>query len=297
MDTRGQGDQYGCGGDTPDPPAGLTLGGPGPITRGILEPRDYYYRRLITDAVRATEAARVLPGADPDRVVVTGNSQGGGLALAVAGLVPALAAAVVTAPLMCDVRQAVSLADAGPYTELVTYLAVHRDAEERVFHTLSYVDSVLLARRACAPLHLGVGLRDNVCPPSTAYAAFDAYGETHPDRPRPGRARLPLQRATRAARPSTSAANSSGSSPSWLLSTHPRHPLHAAQGTSFYTCRTHSDACGTTFLARLGAPSARRRRGTGPARRSANVMTWCRTSTLPGGGCAASTWCRPSPPR
>jgi cephalosporin-C deacetylase len=183
MDTRGQGDQYGCGGDTPDPPAGMTLGGPGPITRGILEPRDYYYRRLVTDAVRATEAARVLPGADAGRVVVTGNSQGGGLALAVAGLVPDLAAAVVTAPLLCDIRQAVSRADAGPYTELITYLAVHRDADERVFHTLSYVDGALLARRACAPLHLGIGLRDNVCPPSTAYAAFDRYGETQAVRP------------------------------------------------------------------------------------------------------------------
>jgi cephalosporin-C deacetylase len=115
--------------------------------------------------------------------MVTGNSQGGGLALAVAGLVPDLAAAVVTAPLMCDVRRAVSLADAGPYTELVTYLAVHRDAADRVFRTLSYVDSALLARRACAPLHLGVGLRDNVCPPTTAYAAFDGYGETQAVRP------------------------------------------------------------------------------------------------------------------
>jgi cephalosporin-C deacetylase len=183
MDTRGQGDQYGCGGDTPDPPGGATLGGPGPMTRGILEPRDYYYRRLITDAVRATEAVRALPGVDPDQVVVTGNSQGGGLALAVAGLVPELAAAVVTAPLMCDIRRAVSLADAGPYIELVTYLAVHRDAVERAFDTLSYVDGVMFARRARAPLHLGVGLRDNVCPPGTAYAAFDRYGETQAVRP------------------------------------------------------------------------------------------------------------------
>jgi cephalosporin-C deacetylase len=114
MDTRGQGDQYGCGGDTPDPPGGATLGGPGPMTRGILEPRDYYYRRLITDAVRATEAVRALPGVDPDRVVVTGNSQGGGLALAVAGLVPELVAAMVTAPLMCDIRRAVSWPTPGP---------------------------------------------------------------------------------------------------------------------------------------------------------------------------------------
>jgi cephalosporin-C deacetylase len=176
MDTRGQGDQYGCGGDTPDPPAGTTLGGPGPITRGILDPHDYYYRRLITDAVRATEAVRALPGVDPERVVVTGNSQGGGLALAVAGLVADLAAAVITAPLLCHLRRALELTDTAPYGELVTYLSVHRDAADAVYRTLSYVDGVMFARRAVAPLHLGVGLRDNVCPPSTAYAAANQYG-------------------------------------------------------------------------------------------------------------------------
>jgi cephalosporin-C deacetylase len=45
-----------------------------------------------------------------------------------------------------------------------------------VRRTLSYVDGVLFARRATAPAHFGVGLRDNVCPPSTAYAAYNHYG-------------------------------------------------------------------------------------------------------------------------
>src|SRR5690242_1465042 len=61
MDVRGQGDQYGTGGDTPDPHP-TPAGGPGPITRGILSPEDYYYRRLITDAARAVDAVRALPG-------------------------------------------------------------------------------------------------------------------------------------------------------------------------------------------------------------------------------------------
>jgi cephalosporin-C deacetylase len=175
MDARGQGDQYGSGGDTPDPHGGAP-GGPGAITRGILAPEDYYYRRLITDAVRAVQAVRALPGVDPARVVATGNSQGGGLALAVAGLVPDLAAALVTAPLMCHLRRALDLTQAAPYGEIATYLSVHRGATEAVYRTLSYVDGVAFARRGRAPLHLGVGLRDPVCPPSTAYAALNQYG-------------------------------------------------------------------------------------------------------------------------
>lgn len=179
MDSRGQGDQYGNGGDTPDPRA-TALGGPGVVARGILDPRDYYYRRLITDAVRAVAALRALPGADPARVTALGNSQGGGLALAVAGLVPDLAALLISAPFLCHIQRALDITDQEPYGDVVRYLAVHREAEEQVRTTLSYVDGVNFARRASAPVHVGVGLRDTVCPPSTVFAAYNQYGAQAP---------------------------------------------------------------------------------------------------------------------
>lgn len=174
MDTRGQGDLYGNGGDTPDPHT--AAGGPGHAARGIRDPRAYYYRRLITDAVRAAEAARALPGVDPGRVAAVGNSQGGGLALAVAGLDPGLAAVLPSAPFLCHLQRAIEITDAPPYGEIAGYLAVHREAEESVRRTLSYVDGVCFARRAVAPAHFGAGLRDTVCPPSTVYAAYNQYG-------------------------------------------------------------------------------------------------------------------------
>ncbi|MGW7213745.1 acetylxylan esterase [Streptomyces collinus] len=176
MDNRGQGDQYGCGGDTPDLHA-VAPGGPGPAVRGLLSAADYHYRRLITDAVRAVAAVRGLPGVDPARTVAVGNSQGGGLALAVAGLVPDLAAVLVTAPLLCGIRRALDLTDAGPYGEIAAYLSVHRGAEHAAHRTLSYVEGVSFARRAQAPAHFGVGLRDTVCPPSGTYAAFNRYAD------------------------------------------------------------------------------------------------------------------------
>ncbi|WP_020133803.1 acetylxylan esterase [Streptomyces sp. 351MFTsu5.1] len=176
MDNRGQGDQYGNGGATPDPHA-LAPGGPGPAARGLLDPRDYHYRRLITDAVRAVAAVRALPGVAGDRVAAVGNSQGGGLALAVAGLVPDLAAVLVTAPFLCGIRRALDLTDASPYGEISAYLSVHRGAEEAAYRTLSYMEGISFARRAFAPAHFGVGLRDTVCPPSGAYAACNRYGE------------------------------------------------------------------------------------------------------------------------
>jgi cephalosporin-C deacetylase len=184
MDNRGQGDQYGNGGDTPDPQAGAAPGGPGAATRGLLAPHDHHYRRLITDAVRAVSAVRALPGVAGDRVTAVGNSQGGGLALAVAGLVPDLAAVLVTAPFLCGIRRALDLTDAAPYGEISAYLAVHRDAERAAYHTLSYLEGVSFARRAHAPAHFGVGLRDTVCPPSGAYGAFNRYAELSGAEPR-----------------------------------------------------------------------------------------------------------------
>src|SRR5262245_34794208 len=50
LDTRGQGSAGGNGGDTPDP-VGAAPAFPGFMTRGILDPAEYYYRRLFTDAV------------------------------------------------------------------------------------------------------------------------------------------------------------------------------------------------------------------------------------------------------
>lgn len=173
MDLRGQGAGHRSG-DTPDP----GVSGPhfgGHLTLGIDSPETYYYRRLFTDAVLAVDAAKHLPGADPTRVLVTGTSQGGGIALAVAGLRDDLTAVMTDVPFLCDIPRAVAVAGTGPYLELATYLGSHRGQTATVFETLSYFDGAVLAGRAHAPALFSAALMDTVCPPSTVYAAFNAY--------------------------------------------------------------------------------------------------------------------------
>jgi len=174
MDTRGQGSGWGSGGETSDP-HGTGPSSNGFMTRGIEDPADYYYRRVFTDAVRAVDAARALPGIDASLVAVTGTSQGGGIALAAAGLCDGLIAAMPDVPFLCHYERAVGLTDRDPYHEVVRYLSVHRGAQERVFETLSYFDGANMARRATAPGLFSVALLDPVCPPSTVYAAFNRY--------------------------------------------------------------------------------------------------------------------------
>ena len=186
MDSRGQGSQYGSGGHTPDP-HGSGPAGPGFVTRGIGDVRTAYLTRLVTDAVRAVDAVRALPGVDPARVAVVGNSQGGGLAIAAAGLLPDLAAAMVSSPFLCHVRRATDITDADPYGELVRHLAVHRGDADAAFRTLSYLDGMHLGRRAQAPTLFATGLRDTICPPSTVFAAYNHYGALAAERGAAGR--------------------------------------------------------------------------------------------------------------
>lgn len=175
MDTRGQGSNGYLVGDTPDPHQGGAPQTPGFMTRGITAPDQFYYRRVFTDAVRAVDAARAHPRVDPDRVAVGGGSQGGGITLAAAGLTDGLAAAMPDVPFLCHYRRATEITDAAPYAELVTYCKTHRDQTEQVFTTLAYFDGVNFAARASAPALFSVGLMDDVCPPSTVYAAYNHY--------------------------------------------------------------------------------------------------------------------------
>ena len=117
---------------------------------------------------------------DAARLGVTGGSQGGGLALAVSGLsgmglAPELKLCLTDVPFLCHYRRATTLTDAFPYAEIAAFCKTHRDKVEAVFRTLSYFDGVNFAAQAQASALFSVGLMDEVCPPSTVYAAFNHY--------------------------------------------------------------------------------------------------------------------------
>ncbi|WP_322921710.1 acetylxylan esterase [Nocardioides renjunii] len=174
VDTRGQGSGWTTGATADSGPSGPSQ--PGFLTRGIEAPETYYYRRAYADACRAVEVLRGHPAVDARRVVAAGASQGGALALAVAALVPdAVAAVLCDVPFLCDVRRAAAIAQSDPYLELVRYLAAHRDRVEQAFATLAYFDGAVLARLATAPALFSVAMMDQVCPPTTVFAAYNAY--------------------------------------------------------------------------------------------------------------------------
>ncbi|MCA9257106.1 MAG: acetylxylan esterase [Phycisphaerales bacterium] len=173
MDSRGQGASWSPG-KTPDPHGDSAPHVPGFLTRGILRPDDYYYRRVITDAVRAIDAAKAHEGVDTNRIALAGASQGGGLAVAAAALAGASVSVLLSdVPFPCHFRRAVNITDKAPFAEIVTYLSCHPDQQSRVFETLSYFDACNFARRVRVDSFFSVGMMDQVCPPSTVFAAYN----------------------------------------------------------------------------------------------------------------------------
>jgi cephalosporin-C deacetylase len=185
MDSRGQGGRW-ASGATPDGATGTGPENSLVMTRGITSPEDYYYTRMFTDAARAVDTAIELAGAAPGTapagtapgagagIAVTGGSQGGALALAAAALRPdAVRVCHADVPFLCDIQRAITLAPHAPYTEIPEFLAKNVQLIEPTLNTLRYIDCALLARRITAATLMSVGLMDDICPPSTVFAAYN----------------------------------------------------------------------------------------------------------------------------
>ncbi|GAB3597065.1 acetylxylan esterase [Microbacterium tumbae] len=173
MDSRGQGS--GSSASATADPVGTGPRIAGQMSSGIEEAHSYYYRRIFTDAALAVDAVRSHPAVDAAKVVVSGISQGGGIAVAAAALSEGLAGAMIDVPFLSHFRRALQITDASPYNELARYLQTRRGEEEDVFRVLSYFDGLNFAARATTRALYSVALCDAVCPPSTVFAQFNHY--------------------------------------------------------------------------------------------------------------------------
>ena len=176
MDVRGQGAEGGNGASTADP-IGSTPHADGFLTMGILDKKDYYYRRVFIDALKSVQAAK--EHTLTNKIVINGGSQGGGISLAVLGLASfteiKIEAAMIDVPFLCDYKRACTMTDTLPYNEIVRFCKTNRMYEKKAFETLSYFDGTLFAKRSKVTALFSVGLMDIICPPSTIFAAYNNY--------------------------------------------------------------------------------------------------------------------------
>lgn len=150
----------------------------GHIIRGLGDaPDKLLFRQIYLDGAQLAGLLMAMPEVDPARVGATGGSQGGGLTLACAALEPRIARAAAVYPFLCDFQRVweMDLA-ANAYEELRWFFRAFDPLHEReteLFTRLGYIDCQHLAPRIRARVQMHVGLMDQVCPPSTQFAAYN----------------------------------------------------------------------------------------------------------------------------
>jgi len=137
-------------------------------------PENYIYAGAYMDCIRAVDFLASRPEIDGSRIGVEGGSQGGGLSFATAALDPRIAFCAADIPWLGD---------------WVGYLQAERwgwDNYPKLFEAfpdltygginrfLSYFDTMNMAGWITCPVLMSVGLQDNVCPPRTSFATYNA---------------------------------------------------------------------------------------------------------------------------
>ncbi|MEZ4700434.1 MAG: acetylxylan esterase [Rhodothermales bacterium] len=136
-----------------------------------LDRRDaYYYKRVILGAVRAGDFLNSLPEADGSHYGVYGGSQGGALSIITAALDPRITRLSAIHPAMAD-HEGYLHGRAGGWPHLFAPRN-HQNTPEKV-ETARYYDVVNFARHLRVPGYYTWGFNDNVCPPTSMYAAYN----------------------------------------------------------------------------------------------------------------------------
>ncbi len=150
----------------------------GHIVRGLADsPQKMLYRQIFLDTAQLARIVMAMPEVDETRVGATGASQGGGLTLACAALEPRLKLAAPVFPFLCDYQRVweIDLAE-NAYAELHDYFRrfdpLH-ERQEEIFTRLGYIDAQHLAPRIKAEVRMYISLLDEICPPSTQFAAYN----------------------------------------------------------------------------------------------------------------------------
>ncbi|HIA75854.1 MAG TPA: hypothetical protein EYN92_05450, partial [Dehalococcoidia bacterium] len=151
-------------------------GYPGLLTYRIVDKNTYSYRGFYADVWRGVDFLLSRGEVDSERIGVAGSSQGGGLTITTSAMRKEIKAASAGAPYLCGFMDAIELTDTYPYQEISDYLRTYPDRLEEVESTLAYFDGISFADQISCPIIMNLGLQDNVCPPETGYALFEAIG-------------------------------------------------------------------------------------------------------------------------
>lgn len=149
-----------------------------PFMRGVDDDKNNLLMRdIYLDTALLAKIIMELDCVDENRVAVTGWSQGGGLSIACACLVPEIKKCAAVYPYLSDYKRVYDMdLNKGAYEGLRYYFRnfdpTHQHVDE-VYEKLGYIDIQNLAKRMKAELLMLTGLVDVTCPPSTQFAMYN----------------------------------------------------------------------------------------------------------------------------
>jgi cephalosporin-C deacetylase len=144
---------------------------------------EYIYRAVYMDCVRGMDFITAYAdyfGFDEDKVAVVGGSQGGALAIALAGLDTRAKLVTAELPLYSDIRDALKIGTTlypekkSPVWMLGDYVRKTPSFnEKRLFALWDYYDPINFAPAVRCPVLLAISLLDELCPPRASYAMYN----------------------------------------------------------------------------------------------------------------------------
>jgi cephalosporin-C deacetylase-like acetyl esterase len=136
--------------------------------QGLTNRDDVYFRGMYLRLIRTIDFLTKQPEWDGKRILVIGESQGGGQALVAAGLDARVSAVVAIVPAMCDWFGLMAGRMGGwpqPYES--------NDSKKEMLKALPYFDAANILKDSKAIIYAEIGLIDMTCPSTSVYAAIN----------------------------------------------------------------------------------------------------------------------------
>jgi cephalosporin-C deacetylase len=136
--------------------------------QGVISREDFYFHGMYLRLLRTIEFLTRQPEWDGKRILVIGESQGGGQALAAAGLDHRVSAVVAIVPAMCDFLGALAGRRGGWPQPFETDAS-----KEEMQKALPYFDNANILKGSKARIFVEIGMIDLTCPPASVFAAVN----------------------------------------------------------------------------------------------------------------------------
>lgn len=132
----------------------------------------YYYKRVYLACIRAVDFLETLPQYDPEKLIVYGHSQGGGMTLFSAAMDERVKGYVAVYPALCDLS-GYQNGRAGGWPHIGSSINPQTQKVDKM-ETARYYDAASYANRIKARGFFTWGYNDETCPPTSYYSVYNS---------------------------------------------------------------------------------------------------------------------------